>query len=348
MNNINSDINQSFILNKDFYLNPSTYILVINTVFKNSWQLITDIKSFNEINLYPFNFLPESINEPMLLIKDKNIKCISNVCTHRAYLLINNQCMKKKIKCKYHGRTFNLDGTFKHAPGFEEAENFPTKNDNLIHYKLIQWNNFLFSGIDPKINIKPILNDIDQRLPYYNFSDINYDKNNSKTYILDAHWALYCENYLEGFHVPFVHKGLTQDIDYDSYKTILIDNGVLQIAKSSDYNEAIENTDNIYALYYWIFPNLMINIYNWGLSINIIEPINKSKTRIKFLSYPKKGNSQPLNIDSSLDKVEIEDQEVVLNVQKGIQSKAYNSGRYSPKYEMGLHHFHTLLSKYMY
>ena len=347
MNNINTDINQSLMLNKKFYLDESTYFSIINNVFKNSWQLITDTNSLNKKNIYPFNFLPDSVNEPMILIKDNNIKCISNVCSHRAHLLFNNHCNKKNIRCKYHGRTFNLDGTFKYAPGFDNVNNFPTKNDDLFNFKLIKWNKFLFCGINPKINIMPILNDIEERLPYYKFSNLNYDKKFSNTYIIDAHWALYCENYLEGFHVPFVHKGLTQDIDYDSYSTILIENGVLQIAKSSNDNEAINNTNNIYALYYWILPNLMINIYKWGISINIIEPINKSKTRIKFLSYPLIGETQPTNLDSSLDNVELEDQEVVLNVQKGINSNAYKAGRYSPKYEKGLHHFHILLNKFL-
>ena len=64
--------------------------------------------------------------------------------------------------------------------------------------------------------------------------------------------------------------------------------------------------------------------------------------------YDRRGEqTQPINSNSSLDNVEIEDQDVVLEVQKGIKSKAYNSGRYSPKFERGLHHFHLLLQKYL-
>ena len=91
----------------------------------------------------------------------------------------------------------------------------------------------------------------------------------------------------------------------------------------------------------------MLNFYNWGLSINIIEPISKNRTRIKFLSYPIKNYTQPKNTDTSLDSVEKEDQKVVLNVQQGIASKFYNRGRYSVKHEAGVHHFHRLISRYM-
>ena len=65
------------------------------------------------------------------------------------------------------------------------------------------------------------------------------------------------------------------------------------------------------------------------------------------MSYPFKGKAQPVNSSSSLDNVEMEDQDVVLNVQKGIESNAYKGGRYSPEHEKGLHYFHLLINKYL-
>ena len=105
--------------------------------------------------------------------------------------------------------------------------------------------------------------------------------------------------------------------------------------------------DRIYGLYYWIFPNIMLNFYSWGLSINIIEPISTTHTRIRFLSYPIKNKQQPSKGAAALSQVETEDQKVVLNVQKGIKSRYYNAGRYSPQYEKGVHHFHLLLDSYL-
>ena len=45
--------------------------------------------------------------------------------------------------------------------------------------------------------------------------------------------------------------------------------------------------------------------------------------------------------------MELEDEEVVLNVQKGINSQSYNKGRYSVKHEKGVHYFHRLLTNYI-
>ena len=345
--NINNDIKKSSTINKEFYINKNIYQQVINKVFTHSWQLITDKKTINTTNIFPFQFLDKSISEPMIIIKGNTIKCISNVCTHRAHLVVNESCNKSKLRCRYHGRTFDLDGKLNFAPGFKKALNFPTEKDNLIQYYSKNWHQFIFAAIKPKIKISQVLDDIDQRLPDYKFSNLIFDKNNSNSYFINTNWAIYCENYLEGFHVPFVHKGLTKDINYDSYKTLLIDNGVLQIAQASKNETAIDNTDNIYAFYYWIFPNLMINIYEWGISINIVEPISIKRTKIRYLSYPIRGKKQPVNSGSSLDKVEMEDQDVVISVQKGIESLAYQVGRYSPDHERGLHYFHLLINKYL-
>ena len=92
---------------------------------------------------------------------------------------------------------------------------------------------------------------------------------------------------------------------------------------------------------------MMLNFYSWGISINIIEPISKNKTRIKFLSYPSKGFKQKKGTSSSIDKVEQEDRNIVCQVNKGLKSQFYKNGRYSIKHERGVHYFHQLLSQYI-
>ena len=225
-------------------------------------------------------------------------------------------------------------------PSFAEVQNFPSPSDNLKEMKIKNWNKFIFGSIGSGIEINSILDDISNRLTKYPFDKLYYDKKKSTEYILDFHWSLYCENYLEGFHIPYVHKGLKSDINLDSYKTEIIKNGVLQYTLTN-------NKKNVYAYYYWIFPNMMFNFYDWGLSINVIEPITKEKTRIRFLSFPIKGMTQPINTNSSLEKVESEDQLIVKKVQKGIKSRFYKRGRYSAKHERGVHYFHRLLAEHL-
>ena len=102
---------------------------------------------------------------------------------------------------------------------------------------------------------------------------------------------------------------------------------------------------NIAAYYFWIFPNMMFNFYPWGLSINIVKPINLKLTEIEFRSYVFDKTKLNKGASGDLGKVEKEDEFVVQNVQKGINSSFYKSGRYSATKEKGVHHFHHLMSK---
>jgi len=341
---INKDIRIADTMHSDFYKKSFYYNLTIRNIFQHSWQFIIKESEINK-SIYPFYFLEDSVSEPLILTsKNKNYSVLSNVCTHRANILCPKQDNMQSLKCTYHGRSFDLQGEMLNAPGFEKTKNFPQKKDNLKSYPFKKWKDFLFCSLEGSINIDSIFSDINKRLKGYPFDEIVLDESLSNIYILDAHWALYCENYLEGFHVPYIHKGLNKDIDLDTYKTILLENGVLQFSdsKSSDKNNIMGS--NIYAYYYWIYPNIMLNFYSWGLSMNIIEPLSINKTKITFLSFPIKGFRQSENSPSSLDIIEKEDQEIVKSVQKGILSNSYKRGRYSSKHELGVHHFHRLIS----
>ena len=91
----------------------------------------------------------------------------------------------------------------------------------------------------------------------------------------------------------------------------------------------------------------MLNFYPWGLSVNIINPVSTNKTKVIFKSYVWDESKLDLGAGADLDKVELEDEVVVQKVQKGVASRFYNHGRFSPSMEKGVHHFHSLISDFM-
>jgi choline monooxygenase len=91
----------------------------------------------------------------------------------------------------------------------------------------------------------------------------------------------------------------------------------------------------------------MFNFYPWGLSVNIVTPTDVDKCKISFLSYVWDETKLKTGAGSGLDKVEMEDEEIVENIQKGVQSRFYKQGRYSVTKEKGTHHFHRILSEFL-
>ena len=83
---------------------------------------------------------------------------MSNVCTHRGNILALGADKVKRIKCSYHGRTFDLKGNFKSMPEFSLTEDFPRDCDNLYQFPLYEWGPFLFAGLNPSFDFEEVIN----------------------------------------------------------------------------------------------------------------------------------------------------------------------------------------------
>jgi len=354
---IDPDIAKAKTIDTDFYTRETFYEEAKEKIFAPSWQFIGTTDKVKEAgDAFPFTLLENYLNEPLLLTKNNRdeIYCLSNVCTHRGNLVVYEPCKLKQMKCRYHGRLFSLDGKFISMPEFREVQNFPTVDDDLHQLPLFKWGKLLFTSLHPAHDAEIFLAEMMQRMQWFPVENLQFRTELSKDYYVDANWALYCENYLEGFHIPFVHAGLNQVLDFGEYTTEVFRYANLQVGvgKKGDVCFELPQTSpdhgrDVAAYYFWVFPNMMFNFYPWGLSVNIVEPVGVSKCRVRFLTYVSDETKLNRGAGSGLDTVELEDEDVVQNVQKGIRSRFYKHGRYSVKREQGTHHFHSLIAEFM-
>jgi len=355
--NIDPDISKSETLPASFYKSQPVFEALKEHVFLKTWQWIGDENLVRlPQSVHPFVLLDNYLTEPLVLTKTKEeeISCLTNVCTHRGNIVALHPGKSRKLTCGYHGRRFNLKGEFEHMPEFETAENFPRPCDNLHKFPLKKWGPFLFAGLNPSFDFQQVIDKMNERVGFLPLEEFSLDSSLSKDYLIHAHWALYCDNYLEGFHVPFVHADLNDVLDYGSYKTEVYDYCNLQIGYTDEATEVfdlpkdhIDYGKNVAAYYYWVFPNMMFNFYPWGLSVNIVKPIDMNRTKVSFISYVYDPSKLNKGASGDLDKVQREDEFVVENVQKGVKSSFYKAGRFSPTREQGVHHFHLLLAKFL-
>jgi choline monooxygenase len=352
------DISKSETLDKNFYFDNAIWQNVIDDVFIPTWHFIghqPDIFDSSN-NVYPFVLYERYLNEHLVLIKDQqdHIKCLSNVCTHRGFLLCHHPANLKMMTCAYHGRRFDLDGNMIHMPEFNKAKDFPRACDNLKNTQVEDWNGFLFTSISPKMDFGVIRKRLNERLYFLNFSKLKHDSRFDKIYNVNAHWALYCDNFLEGFHIPFVHNKLGGMIDYGQYTTEIYEYVNLQIGYTKGDipyfelpHDHVDFGKRVTAYYYWIFPNFMLNVYPWGIQVNVVTPISKNFTKVFFYHYILDDILwEKMEAEDVAEKTQREDEWVVEGVQKGLQSRLYPNGRFSPDREQGVHHFHKLLQDF--
>lgn len=335
------------------YTSAEAWNRVSGGVFRRAWQYVAhscDVRLPR--TCFPAVLSEGIAPEPVVAIRDDSnaLRVLSNVCTHRGAIVVGAPCQQSELRCRYHGRRFTLDGEVKHMPHFGDVQDFPAASDHLQTLDSGEWGGLVFAAVRPRCSFTEWISSLDERLAHLPWNELLPEPMLNRDYVIRAHWALYVENYLEGFHIPFVHPGLNAALDSELYETHVLENGVLQIglAKSSQDTFVVpsghpDTGKNVAAWYYWLFPNVMINVYPWGVSLNIVEPLSPDRTRVRYRTYVWNRSAMNRGAGSDLDKVEREDADIVESVQRGIAGSVYQRGRYSPAKETGTHHFHKLL-----
>ncbi|MBL8343634.1 MAG: Rieske 2Fe-2S domain-containing protein [Rubrivivax sp.] len=383
---IEPDVTRARTLDKRFYLDGEAWTLARERIFARAWCWIGDLADVaTPGSVSPRTLLPGLLDEPLLLARDASgtgaasagtLRCLSNVCTHRGNLLVHEAATGVSgIRCGYHARRFDLAGRMTFMPGFEGACDFPAASDHLPEVAFEAWHGHGFARAQAAAalpspsgppTLAELLAPIAPRIGLAGLAGIDNwrrDPARDRSFEFEAHWALYVENYLEGLHIPHLHPGLAAAIDMASYRYELFPWCNLQVARARPGEPAFapaprpagsprepgapQEVEPIGAYYFWVWPNLMLNFYPWGLSLNLVLPLSPTRTRVLFRGYVRDPSLTTRGAGGALDPVEMEDEAVVLTVQQGLRSRLYDRGRYSPRHERGVHHFHRLIAAAM-
>ena len=104
------------------------------------------------------------------------------------------------------------------------------------------------------------------------------------------------------------------------------------------------------ALYYWLYPNLMLNWYEGYLDTNLVVPLGLDRMQVIFDFYfgdvgRGRGASATARSMDVSERIQDEDHAICESVQRGLGSRAYQAGRLSVRREAGEHLFHRLLAR---
>ena len=330
-----------------WYADPAFHAFDLEAVFARTWQHIGPVSKLQN----PGNQIVAQVGgNPIIALRDHDgtVRAFYNVCRHRGGPLATEECTSKVLQCKYHGWTYLLDGSLRGTPKFNRTELFDRKDYGLIPVRLDSWHNLLFVNLsDGGAPFEALSGVVHER--------VGSDTLNSKkffrriTYEVNANWKVYVDNYLEGYHLPYVHPELCNLLDYQNYTTETFEYCSLQ-------HSPIQQQDNLYgssdgpAFYFFIWPNFMLNILPGRMQTNVVHPLAPNKCLVIFDYYYDEVDSPRFravaerDIEYS-DHIQKEDAEICEHVQRGLESKAYDKGRFSVECENGVHHFQSLLKQ---
>ena len=332
-----------------WYVHPDYHSIDRNYVFARSWQYVGSSKQLAEHGAYISDIIGSN---PVIISRDKDgsLKAYYNVCKHRGGPLAMNRCGHSSVlQCKYHGWTYLLDGSLRGVPRFDRTELFDKKDFGLTAIGVKEWNGLVFVCLEPEKApaFEEVLDGIRERIAPLDLSALSFYKRD--TYDVKANWKVYVDNYLEGYHIPLVHPDLMSVLDFRAYKTETFPHYSLQWSP-------LKEGDNIYgssadqAYYYFIFPNMMLNILPGRLQVNRVDSRGVNECSTVFDYYYDSVTEEDVNgrIQQDLafsDHVQAEDIEICEYVHRGLDSNAYDQGRFSYDLEGGVHHFQQCLKR---
>jgi len=341
------DLARAHSLPAAFYVEPGMAALDRQAVFAPSWQLAAHVSQLAR----PGDYLATDIaGLPIVLLRaeEGELRAFHNICRHRAGPLARGQgCGLKRLRCLYHGWTYGLDGVLRSAPEMSGCDGFVSDAVRLPTLAVQVWQGLVFVSEDAS-RAPPFeqwVAGIDARLAGRDLASYRFHRR--EVYDIACNWKLYVDNYLEGYHVPHIHPGLNKLLDYRSYTTTLAEWYSLQFSP-------LESSDALYgsgdALYYYLFPNTMLNSLPDRLQTNRVLPLGVDRCRVEFDFYYPADDSAEAEARRARDRafsdeVQAEDVQICEDVQRGLASGSYAPGRLNPLRESGVHHFHELLRR---
>ncbi len=331
-----------------FYIDPARLDAERDSVFARSWQLVGHVEQLARPGDY---FTTQLGTEPLLFTNDAGtLRGFFNVCRHRAGPVALGCGNAQRLSCRYHGWTYDLSGQLVRAMEMDGAVGFDPAQIRLQEIAVQRFGPLLFVALDPNTrpfdDFHPGVSAHCESLGLARMRHVT-----TRDYPVEANWKVYVDNYLEGYHIPLVHPSLNRELDYRRYITELGPRHVLQYApiKKGTAQHYRASSDGTQAFYYWLFPNIMLNIYEGQLQTNIVIPVDANHTVVRFEWYafeplPDPATHERWNeLARFSEEIQAEDASICAAVQNNLRSRAYVPGPYSPQREAGVRLFHRLM-----
>lgn len=345
----NAPLSRARTIPNTWYTASEVYAAERDAVFARSWQVV----GRREQVATPGSYLTADITgEPVLVVRGEDgvLRAFFNVCRHRAAPILTEPCgHATKLRCRYHGWTYDLAGNLRGTPEFDGVEEFPREGNGLPPMAVAEWGPFVWVHLtEPREPVErfvgPLASWIDKQGGFGNLA-----WHARKSYDLACNWKVYVDNYLDGgYHVNTVHPALAGVLDYREYRTVADGNTVIQSSPTKPAEgEAGRTRTGGDAAYWWVYPNFMLNFYSGVMDTNLVLPLGVDRCRVVFDFYFAAG-TDPQFIRESIavaEQVQAEDIGICEEVQRGLNSRSYTTGRFSVKRENGGYYFHQLLGR---
>ena len=355
------DASVSYTLPARFYTDPTIHDLEKEAIFYRTWHYAGHVSQVAE----PRSYFTTSIHNQNLFVargSDGQLRAFYNVCAHRGHELLQGSGRKTVITCPYHAWAFDFDGTLKAARNSENVAGFDRSQFSLKEVRLEEFCGLLLVNLDP--DARPFAEEFDgleDEIRQYMPSVDTLAFAQRDTYCVESNWKVLVDNFLECYHCAPAHKDFVDLVDMNSYRTIPHKRYSSQCAaaprttRSKAFHFEPGDVDFGYAGFF-VWPNITIWIYPGEANLSVLQ-MNPDgvETTVEYQDWFTPGGKVSAQlrdaIDYQIDVLQPEDISLCESVQRGLQSKAYNQGRFivdegrTELSEHAVHHFQCMVAE---
>ena len=372
---VNSPITSAKGLRSCFYTTEQGIHLDSTTTLDKSWSCLGNFENLETGSYQTVDLL----KMPFVVVRgnDNVNRVFHNVCRHRGHRLLESSgVLSGVIKCPYHSWIYDLNGSLRDTPHIEGYGTHTTHSIDLSEYGLLEiksdtWMDLTFVNIDGnEIDLityfKPLIGRWNEFLGPNGFNELSNRKHSDSINItVNANWKLIVENYLESYHLPWVHPTLNTYSKIEDHYNIIINKkaagqGTKKYKLQKDAKNSLPKFSHWpckkaeYGEYIGIFPNLLLGIHIDHVFSIVLQPLAPDKTLEKVqITYVKENGNTENNLHlkktilNQWHSVFQEDISPLEGMQKGRESRAFDGGIFTPILETATHEFHKwVASKY--
>jgi choline monooxygenase len=374
-------VNLASTLIPDAYTSPEFHALELDAVFGRSWVPVCVTEEIAE----PGSYVVVDIAGRSLIVcrnRDGELRAHHNVCRHRGTRLCGEERgrVERFFQCPYHAWAYDLDGECLGTPLFTPEAGIPvdqqgafdmsnvTSFDKADHglypARVDSWGCLVFVCLDLEApSLSEELGDLPERLAGYRLAEQRLLRR--VEYEIAANWKLIGENFMEYYHLPWVHPGLVKVSPLKAHHRwqgtgMYVGFCTSPIAPSREDEgwhalpalAALNEDDGSSARFVWLFPNLALNALPNHTFLMLTQPTEAGRTQeVTYLlahadSIDRAGDTLEQEVDSLLafwDEVNREDIAIVERVQEGVSDLAYTGGRMCYRFEESVHRFQNMV-----
>jgi choline monooxygenase len=359
-------VEDAHTLPPDCYRDPTYHEQEREKLFGHAWQCVGYSSQVSEVGQV---IKADLAGQPIIITKDQTgtVRGFFNVCRHRASILVEEAGKINRFRCPYHSWTYDLAGNLTACPLFEtQASSFNKSDYSLLPVRVAIWGCFIFATLDQ--NAEPLLDYLGDIVHHYkNFPLHELVLVRRKNYSIKANWKLIAENFLEYYHLPWVHPELCQVAAIDMHKRNqgagmymsfyahpLLKGGTALDADFFPPMPHLDHQEKNAGYFPFVFPNLATFLLPHHLFVLLMNPksVDESTEYGDLLVHPslleeKDAEHKLDEIFCFYDMVNLQDIVAVERVQQGLKTKSYPGGRMCYRFEEPVHRFQNMVIDFM-